>query len=264
MFKSCHFILPRSVSLQFFLHRFSYSWERAAFVILPERISGAQVVRFLSLFRPSTCAVLTRIRRLVQFHPVEFEALKTKKASRAFKVLLDDLKKSKKDRFYEELFVLWTKISLTKTSCARAWYVHVWWNGVAKSTFLSRITSNGLWKLNWPAWTLSNVNRLFRVSRMLSLNFLSNFSAIISAAFPLGHLMIGTVPAMQLATKSETRKKGVQRNLPFQTFFVVVVFFKQNANPPKVTNTENRLSTILSIVASISVSFMSPLFISEK
>jgi len=37
---------------------------------------------------------------------------------------------------------------LTSTSCASAWYVHVWWNGVVRSMFRSSMTSRGLWKLN--------------------------------------------------------------------------------------------------------------------
>ena len=36
---------------------------------------------------------------------------------------------------------------LTSRSCTSAWQVHVWWRGVVKSKFLSKITSSGRWKL---------------------------------------------------------------------------------------------------------------------
>ena len=39
--------------------------------------------------------------------------------------------------------ILW----LTRTSCTRAWYVHVWCKGVHRSMLRSKITSTGRWKL---------------------------------------------------------------------------------------------------------------------
>lgn len=35
----------------------------------------------------------------------------------------------------------------TRTSCTKAWYVHVWWSGVHRSMLRSNITNTGRWKL---------------------------------------------------------------------------------------------------------------------
>ena len=55
-------------------------------------------------------------------------------------------------REWEEEAVKWEgewkgKVGLTKQSWTRAWYVHVWWRGVAKSISRSRMTNNGRLKL---------------------------------------------------------------------------------------------------------------------
>lgn len=78
------------------------------------------------------------------------------------------------------------------------WYVHVWCRGVAISTLRSRTMSNGRWKLKWPPpWDVASMrNRLLRVSLRFSRNFLSSFSATISAALPRGLLITGTVPVI--------------------------------------------------------------------
>ncbi len=106
---------------------------------------------------------------------------------------------------------------------------------------------------------------------MLSLSFLSNFSATISAAFPLGHLIIGTVPKSkpthfnhQTAT---TEQQSVWNSVESKTLTSPPVqknHLSQENELPNVTDTEKRLSTMLSMVASISVSFMSPLLISKN
>ena len=76
------------------------------------------------------------------------------------------------------------------------WYVHVWWRGVAISTLRSRTMRSGRWKLKCPPpWDVASMRkRLLRVSLRFSRNFLSSFSATISAAFPRGLLIMGTVP----------------------------------------------------------------------
>ena len=55
--------------------------------------------------------------------------------------------KSKIKSYLEKQIQKDNQISLTRTSCDKAWYVHVWWNIVAKSIFLSTIKSKGRWKL---------------------------------------------------------------------------------------------------------------------
>ncbi len=57
---------------------------------------------------------------------------------------------------------------------------------------------------------LSPENMLFLGSRRLSRIFLSNFSAIISAAFPLGHLIMGIAPKITIRTPS--KQKQVNKN----------------------------------------------------
>jgi len=89
-----------------------------------------------------------------------------------------------------------TSSSFWYNEVKNTWYVHVWWRGVAISTLRSRIMRSGRWKLKCPPpWDVASMrNRLLRVSLRFSRNFLSSFSATISAAFPRGLLIMGTVP----------------------------------------------------------------------
>ena len=55
----------------------------------------------------------------------------------------------------------WGMVQLTRTSWASAWYVHVWWNGVARSMLRSRSTNSGRWKLEKTTQRYENNLNIF-------------------------------------------------------------------------------------------------------
>ena len=129
-----HLLLLAPVALQCQLHGLGHFREGTALLRDPEVVGGTQVVQLLALLGARACVLRLCVDVVVDLNTIQTQVLKTRRPK------LDDRNTQHRTTTVTQ--------ELTRTSCARAWYVHVWWKGVARSKLRSRITSSGRWKLH--------------------------------------------------------------------------------------------------------------------